>query len=320
MSEGRPGNIETFLPESAERLRALFHRLDPQFAAVWESHASRLLARSTLDVRTRFLVLTSQYTVTERPEQLDENLFAAREAGVPAAELLEVILQAYVYTGPWVVAAACETFEQVMSSRSEPLVDLASLVRNPGTRQLDKERSAWSKRDAADARVEPLLERYGWLGISTGLRLRPGHHLNMLDTLDALDPEFLQTWLDAVYAGMYGRGVLDDRTRLLCVVGATLALGETHQSRRHMRAALRSGASPPELLEVIFHTTTFFGHPYVMPAAFDDLIRIVDDEGRLTELIEPERVDEVRRIVAARVARRGGVQDDLSDDRRPSDS
>lgn len=320
VSESRPGNMETFLPESAERLRALLRRLDPQFAAVWETHASRLLARSSLDVRTRFLVLTSQYTVTERSEPLEENLFAAREAGVPATELLEVILQAYVYAGPWVVTAACERFERVMEARSEPMVDLASLVQDPATRHLDEERGAWSEQDARDPRTEPLLERYGWRGISNGLRLRPGHHINMLDTLDALDPDFLQTWLDAVYEGMYGRGVLDDRTRLLCVVGATLALGETHQSRRHMRAALRAGASPGEVLEVIFHTTAFFGHPYVMPAAFDDLIRIVDDEGRITELIAPERVDETRRIVAARVARRGGVQDDPGSDGRASDS
>ena len=79
-----------------------------------------------------------------------------------------------------------------------------------------------------------------------------------------------------------------------------------------MRAALRAGAEARELLEVIFHTTAFFGHPYVMPAAFDDLIRILDDEGRLNELVPDDRRDDVLRIVAARVARRDGVQDDLS--------
>ena len=79
-----------------------------------------------------------------------------------------------------------------------------------------------------------------------------------------------------------------------------------------MRAALRAGAAPREVLEVVFHTTAFFGHPYVMPAAFDDLIRILDDEGRLTELVPEDRCEAVLRIVAARVARRDGVQDDLS--------
>ena len=307
MDEQASPGLETFLP--TDRLRSRFGRLDPDFAAVWETHAARLLSRDQLDTRTRFLVLTSQYTVTERLGPLEETLTAALAAGVAASELLEAILQTYVYGGPWVVAAACEVYERVATGTGE---FVTPAVRERPPRELAAERPGWSATDASDPRLEALLERYGWRAISNGLRLRPGHHINMLDTLDALDPEFLQAWLDAVYEGMYGRGVLEDRTRLLCVVGATLALGETHQSRRHMRAALRSGATPREVLEVIFHTTAFFGHPYVMPAAFDDLLRILDDEGRITELVKPERVEAVRRIVAARVARRGGVQDDLS--------
>ena len=42
-------------------------------------------------------------------------------------------------------------------------------------------------------------------------------------------------------------------------------------------------------------------------AAIDDLVRIVDEEGHLDELVAADRIDEVRRIVAARVASRGGV-------------
>jgi len=301
-----------FLPSSSERLGDLFGRLDPEFAHTWRNHISRLLARTELDRRTRYLVLTCQYTVTRQTEPLEENLDAALSDGVDAGELLEVMLQAYVYTGPWVVAQACEAFERVLDRRGEHLPDLSGRIVDRSSRVVEDERRGWSPADASDPRLATLIDRYGWHGISNGLRLRPGHHINMIDVLDALDPEFLQIWEDAVYDGMYGRGVLDDRTRLLCVVGATLSLGETHQSRRHMRAALRAGAAPREVLEVVFHTTAFFGHPYVMPAAFDDLIRILDDEGRLTELVPEDRCEAVLRIVAARVARRDGVQDDLS--------
>ncbi len=304
--------LSDFLSTGADRLANLFGRLDPTFAATWKDHVSRLLERTELDTRTRFLILTCQYTVTRQTEPLEENLDAALSSGVDAAELLEVMLQAYVYTGPWVVAQACEAFERVLDRRGEELPDLSSRVVDPSARVVEDERDSWSEADNADPRLDALIDRYGWHGISNGLRLRPGHHINMIDVLDALDPDFLQIWEDAVYDGMYGRGVLEDRTRLLCVVGATLSLGETHQSRRHMRAALRAGAQPREVLEVIFHTTAFFGHPYVMPAAFDDLIRILDDEGRLTELVSADRCDAILRIVAARVARRDGVQDDLS--------
>ena len=126
-----------------------------------------------------------QYTMTERTEQLDETLDAARDGGVAATELLEIILQAYVYAGPWVVATAAKVYQEVMERRGEQS-DPAS---TESERSLDAERQTWA--DASDSRLEALLDQYGWKGISNGLRLRPGHHINMLDTLDALDPDFL---------------------------------------------------------------------------------------------------------------------------------
>ena len=31
--------------------------------------------------------------------------------------------------------------------------------------------------------------------------------------------DFAKLWLDYIYSGMYTRGILDDKTRVLCVVG-----------------------------------------------------------------------------------------------------
>ena len=300
-------SIETVMPAGAATLRELFQRLDPNFAELSSTHLSRLLSRPGLDARTRLLVLTGQYTVTGRHDQLGETIEAALDAGVPSSDILEVILQCYVYTGPWVVAAAGEVYLRVLERRPELADDFSARVDDGATRDLDEERVTWNETDRDDPRLPALLEKYGWQGISTGLRLRPRHHINLVATLDALDPDYLQTWLDAIYGGMYVRGVLDDRTRIICVVGNTLAAGEQHQSRRHMRSALRSGATPKELLELIFQTTGLFGHTHLMPAAIDDLVRIADEEGRLEELVAPDGIDEVRRIVAARVASRQSV-------------
>ena len=294
-------SIETLMPTG------IFEQLDPHFAELSSTHLSRLLSRPGLDSRTRFLILTGQYTVTGRHQQLEGTIEAALDAGVRPPDLLEVILQCYVYTGPWVVAAAGEVYLRVLERRPEIADDLSARVDDGANRSLQEERGTWSEADRDHPRLAALIDRYGWHGISTGLRLRPRHHINLVATLDALDPGYLQAWLDAIYGGMYVRGVLDDRTRVICVVGNTLAAGEQHQSRRHMRSALRSGATPRELLEVIFQTTGLFGHTHLMPAAIDDLVRIVDEEGHLDELVAADRIDEVRRIVAARVASRGGV-------------
>ena len=300
-------SIETVMPAGAARLRELFQRLDPHFARLSSTHLTRLLSRPGLDARTRLLVLTGQYATTGRHNQLGETIEAALDAGVGSSDILEVILQCYVYTGPSVVAGAAEVYLRVLERRSEIEDDLSARVDDGANRSLEEERATWNEADRDDPRLAALFEKYGWQGISTGLRLRPRHHINLVATLDALDPEYLQTWLDAIYGGMYVRGVLDDRTRILCVVGNTLAAGEQHQSRRHMRSALRNGATPKELLEVIFQTTGLFGHTHLMPAAIDDLVRIVDEEGRLDELVAPDRIEEVRRIVAARSASRGGI-------------
>jgi hypothetical protein len=74
-----------------------------------------------------------QYTVTQQDERLEENLGAARSAGVEAVDLLEATLQMYVHTGPWVVAAACETYKRVLEQCEETAGDVASEIASRST-------------------------------------------------------------------------------------------------------------------------------------------------------------------------------------------
>jgi alkylhydroperoxidase/carboxymuconolactone decarboxylase family protein YurZ len=306
--------VEEFYPTSFERRRAVLEALDPPFAANWASHSARLLARPGLDKRKRFLVLTGQYTMRGDRDALEETLVGAVAHGVDLHELLEALLQCYVYAGGAKVAAAAEVLLAVLESQG--LLDdfqqkLSAADITTTGRSLEEERAAWSTGDRDDPRTEVFLERYGWHGFSTGLRLRPGHHINLLATLDIVDSDFAQIWLDCVYQNMYARRVLDDGTRLLCTVGDCFAVGETHQATRHMRGALRAGVAPRELLEVVFQTCAVVGHPYMLPIAVDDLVNILDDEGRLNELVAEADIPELTRIVSARLAKRAGVQDAL---------
>jgi alkylhydroperoxidase/carboxymuconolactone decarboxylase family protein YurZ len=306
--------VEEFYPTSFRRRREVLETLDPAFAANWMSHASRLLSRPGLDKRKRFLVLTGQYTMRGDRDALEETLIAAVEAGADPHELLESLLQCYVYAGGAKVATAAELLLGVLQARG--LLDefqkrLTPLDITTAGRSLDDERMTWSAQDRDDPRTAEFLERYGWHGISTGLRLRPGHHINLVATLAIVDPDFLQIWLDTVYQGMYSRQILDDATRLLCTVGDCFAVGETHQATRHMRGALRAGVHPRELLEVIFQTCAVFGHPYMLPIAVDDLVNILLDEDRLGDLVAAGDIGELTRIVSARLAKRAGIQDAL---------
>jgi alkylhydroperoxidase/carboxymuconolactone decarboxylase family protein YurZ len=132
-----------------------------------------------------------------------------------------------------------------------------------------------------------MLEKYGWEGISTGLRLQRGHLARMVQRLDALDQNYLKMWLDFIHKAMYSRGVLDDKTRLLVMVGNCLAMDEEIQGENHMRCALFLGATPREIFEVILQTTLYIGMPKCIKRIWV-LERILQEHGRLGEITETQ--------------------------------
>jgi alkylhydroperoxidase/carboxymuconolactone decarboxylase family protein YurZ len=86
---------------------------------------------------------------------------------------------------------------------------------------------------------------------------------------------------------MYLRGILDDKTRVLCVVGELFVMGEFHQAENHIRGALMHGASPREVLEVILQSTIYAGMPrFVRFVAI--LENILEKQGRLAELTDTQ--------------------------------
>ena len=129
----------------------------------------------------------------------------------------------------------------------------------------------------ADPRTQPLLDKHGWRAVGRGLTMRPHHHINILDWIDRMDSEFAGLWVRFCYADMYTRGIVDNKTRLLCMVGNTLAIGEIVQCGHHMRTAIQQGASPREVLEVLLQSVLVVGHPNVVPERIRDLVAIVKD-------------------------------------------
>lgn len=273
--------MRRFQPVGFDRRLALRDMLDPAFTKAWLCYNAGLFAREHLDLRTRTLVLVGQFTMTQRHERLRDTVTLAAREGLDLREVLEVILQCIVYGGDVVIDGALEVFAQVAEEHGR-LDELRATQLPPdgtdGLRDLDAERQEWHPEDRADPRLEPILDRHGWLAVSAALRMRPKWALDLIEFLDGLDEEFTQLWLDATYHRMYSRDVLDDKTRLLCMVGDLLAVGEVTQSRRHMRGALRFGADPREVLEVAFMGCAVFGHPTNLGEAVKDFVRILDEE------------------------------------------
>jgi alkylhydroperoxidase/carboxymuconolactone decarboxylase family protein YurZ len=264
--------------------------LDQHFTKLWVDFAIAGLARRpALDTRTRLLVLVGQYTMAKSSRALEETVKAALAARVEPREILEIILQCVVYGGHTVVDPAIETFHRI-AREAGLLESLRSSQLPPDghdrTRSYEAERKTWHPEDIADPRFDRLMERHGWRAVGRGLALRPRHHLNILEWLDRIDPEFADLWVKFCYGGMYARGIVDDKTRLLCMIGDCLAANEETQARGHMRGALRQGASPREVLEVIFQTAANFGMPPMLKA-LEVFVQIMAEDGQLDEIGNP---------------------------------
>lgn len=264
--------------------------LDPHFTRAWIDFVMKgLYARKALDTRTRLLVLTGQYTMAKSHAMLEDTIVAALKARVDPREILEIVLQCIVYGGHTTVEPAIKVFHKVAKKHKL----LASLRKSAlplsGTnsqRNEQDERNRWHADDRADPRSADLVKRHGWLAVSRGLVLRPKHHLNVLEFLDKIDPEFAGLWVRFCYGDMYTRGIVDDKTRLLCMIGDCLAVGEGVQARGHMRGAMRNGASPREVLEVIFQTAVNFGMPGMLHP-LEQFVQIMAEDGRLAEIGNP---------------------------------
>lgn len=272
--------VERFQPGVRERYQRRV-AIDPAFAYAWLRYAARLLGGDALDARTRLLVMTGQMTMSRRYDRLGETVQAALLEGLDLLEVQEVILQCTIYGGDPIVDPALSVFrdEVAKAGRLDEVEGRGLQIgQSAARRSLAEEQKRWHPEDAADPRAQRFIDRYGWEGISMALTLRPRHSLDNCEFLSGLDSRFAQAFYDLGYGDMYGRLVLDHRTRLLCMVGNTLAIGEIVQTRHHMRGAMRQGATPREVLEVLFQSILTIGHPNIVPERIRDLVKVVAEE------------------------------------------
>lgn len=278
----QPRNFETRLAERDS--------LDQHFTKLWLDFAvSGMGRRQVLDTRTRLLVLTGQFTMSKSHEFLEDTILAAIAARVNPREVLEIILQCAIYGGQTTVDPAIRIFHRIAKERGlleELRASQRPLDNDDSKRNYDEERKRWHPEDLANPRCEDLMKRHGWLAVGRGLTLRPRHHLNTLGWQDALDPEWAGLWVKYIYGGMYSRLIVDDRTRLLCMVGNCVAIGEAVQGKAHMKGAMRNGATPREVLEVILQSAVNFGQPGMLHS-LKIFVELIIQQGRLAEIGNP---------------------------------
>lgn len=139
--------------------------------------------------------------------------------------------------------------------------------------------------DAKAAKRDALYARHNRRALETGERIQGEFFLRLVEEYDELDSDWTEGWLTWIYDQQYNRGVLDDKTRILPIVGYCVILDDQGQLPNHMRAALRAGATPREVLEIILQSAIYAGMPR-MVRAMRTYRTFMRDMG-LVELSEP---------------------------------
>ena len=264
-------------------------RIDQHYTRSWlEFTYGGLFTRKRLDDRTRLLVSIAQFLAMNEMEEFERQIPSALGAGATPREVLEVILQSTVYIGYIKAgrgARLCVRVLERLGRMNEITQTQLPLEGRTPERSLEDERRHWPPAKSAEetALREHLLEKYGWLGVSTRTRTQSHQSVEGIKTWDRVDPQYLKLWFDFIYGEMYPRGIIDDRTRLLMMVGVCLALNEPVQLENHIRGALLLGANAREVLEVIVHSTAYCGMPTTVQTV-RVLERIAKEENRLDDL------------------------------------
>ncbi len=264
-------------------------RIDQHYTRSWlEFTYGGLFARKGLDERTRLLVSIAQFLAMGELEDFERQIPGALAAGATPREVLEIILQSTVYIGYVKAARGARICVKVMErlGRLEEITETQlPLDGRMPERSLADERLKWPAAKSLEETAwrEKVLQKYGWKGVSTRIRTQNHQSNETINNYDRIDPRYLHLWFDFIYGEMYPRGIIDDRTRLLMMVGICLALNEPVQLENHIRGALLLGANAREVLEVIVQSTAYVGMPTTVQTV-RVLDRVAREEGRAGEL------------------------------------
>lgn len=273
-----------------ERRLAQRDAFDQHFAATSLGFMTQAMSRPGFDDRTRLLILISMFTAGRAPEYLEEVLRVALTGVVAPRDALEAIQNSLVYVGDIGFSPALDALEKVANDlgvMDEFAKGQLPMNSREDQRDLAEERKSWPQDVLDDPLLKPLLERYPWQGISTGIRFRGTHHLRILKHWDELDEHYAMLWETFAYRNTYSRDVLDGRMRILCTVGALVAVNAPPSAKEHIKSGLKEGVTPREFLELIVMTGVYFGFPR-QTIFLRVLEETVGEAGRMDELGSPD--------------------------------
>lgn len=202
------------------------------FGKVW--------ARPGLEREDRMLATLCALTCKQYLPQLERYAGAARNMGMPARSLQEVVLHCAMYAGLPSAENALAALGRVLTARGEPAPETTLEVRELDTLdELGRETMQDLHRErAGDGYAAP----------------------------DSAASELYATAIQYLYGEIWNRPGLTRRQRMVCSVAAFTALQMASQQRKFFRSALNTGLGAAEVMEIIIQTGPYSGFPPALNA------------------------------------------------------
>ncbi|HEV2569676.1 carboxymuconolactone decarboxylase family protein [Sphingomonas sp.] len=108
-------------------------------------------------------------------------------------------------------------------------------------------------------------ERY-LRGVEILQRLHGNPLEKVTNAVAEIAPDFARMTIEFPFGDLYARGGADLRTREIAAVSALAAIGAQPQLRVHIKAALRTGCSREELIEILMQVSIYAGFPAALNA------------------------------------------------------
>lgn len=202
------------------------------FGAVW--------SRPGLSMRHRMICTLAILSVLQRLSQLRTYLHSALTLGLEAREIQEVIIQGAIYGGFPTMVNALGIAKEVFDQRG---------IVVPDTPMPDYSLDAL---ETAGREIRASLQ---------GARGNQGY-----TQPNALGADLFQLALQYGYGEVWQRPGLERQGRMVCALGALIALGCEPQLRGFLPAALNVGFSREEVAEIIMQTAPYGGFPRALNA------------------------------------------------------
>ncbi|SAK82507.1 carboxymuconolactone decarboxylase [Caballeronia hypogeia] len=234
--KGTETRLSVFGPDYAQAQAAKtdeFSRVMRDFGI--EYNWASIWSRPNLDYKTRGFLNIATLTALKLPNQLADHVRGALKNGATPIEIREVLLQSAAYVG---VAAGAAAFgvaltvvteaglQNQMPSESEPTYGPGELL-------------------AYGHKVRE--EVFG------------SEHVRNTATDDPFTKESRQQQIAYIFGAIWGRGVLDYKTRSLLNVATMIALGRAPELELYMKSAVRHGATADEIKEVLLQASVYAG-------------------------------------------------------------